>query len=212
MFSKSFDEMLQVDVASYIRKRDDSDNAEYLPWAACKKLLHDNGAEEVMFWPVPGPDGSTLRKSDVAFADKNGVLNRCYEVLVHIKVDSLEWDVVYPVLNGNIPVRDNSMNQLRVHNAIRRAFVKGVAERTGLGFNLWLNVEDLPDEVDDLGKHSILKCRQRLLELVTDKINQGIPLNVMADRLGRTEDELRAMMNWHLTLAKLEKSIWEMNP
>lgn len=209
MFSKSFNEMMKVDVKPYVQNRD---GADYLPWASCKKLLHDNGAEEVMFWPVPGPDGSTLRKSDAIFIDKNNVANRCYEVLVHIKVDNLEWDTVYPVINGNNPVKDNSMSQLRVHNAVRRAFVKGVAERTGLGFHLWLEVDDLPEEIEDLSRHNILKCRQRLLELITDKINQGIPLNVIADRLGRTEEELRAMMDWHRTLAKVEKAIAEMQP
>lgn len=208
MFEKSFNEMLKVDVSHYVKSRD---GVDYLPWAACKKLLHDNGAETVMFWPVPGPDGSTLRKSDAVFTDKNGVQNRCYEVLVHIQVDSLQWETAYPVLNGNTPVKDNSMSQLRVHNAIRRAFVKGVAERIGLGFNLWLKEDDLPDE-EDLRKHDILKCRQRLLELVTDKINMGIPLNVMADRLNRTEEELRQMMNWHNILYKLEKAIEEMQP
>ena len=208
MFEKSFNEMLKVDVKPYVKIRD---GVEYLPWAACKKLLHDCGAETVMFWPVPGPDGSTLRKSDAVFTDKNGVQNRCYEVLVHIQVDSLQWETAYPVLNGNTPVKDNSMSQLRVHNAIRRAFVKGVAERIGLGFNLWLKEDDLPDE-EDLRKHDILKCRQRLLELVTDKINMGIPLNVMADRLNRTEEELRQMMNWHNILYKLEKAIEEMQP
>ena len=200
--------MLKVDVKPYVKIRD---GVEYLPWAACKKLLHDCGAETVMFWPVPGPDGSTLRKSDTVFTDKNGVQNRCYEVLVHIQVDSLQWETAYPVLNGNTPVKDNSMSQLRVHNAIRRGFVKGVAERLGLGFNLWLKEDDLPDE-EDLRKHDILKCRQRLLELVTDKINMGIPLNVMADRLNRTEEELRQMMNWHNILYKLEKAIEEMQP
>ena len=208
MFDKSFNEMLSVDVSKYVKSRD---GVDYLPWAACKKLLHDCGAETVMFWPVPGDDGSTLRKSEIAFADKNGVVNRCYEVLVHIQVDGLEWETAYPVLNGNNPVKDNSMSQLRVHNAIRRAFVKGVAERLGLGFNLWLKEDDLPEE-EDLRKHDILKCRQRLLELVTDKINMGIPLNVMADRLNRTEDELRQMMNWHNILYKLEKAIEEMQP
>lgn len=208
MFDKTFHEMMKVDVNPWVKNRD---GADYLPWAACKKLLHDNGAETVMFWPVPGPDGSTLRKSDAVFTDKNGVQNRCYEVLVHIQVDSLQWETAYPVLNGNTPVKDNSMSQLRVHNAIRRAFVKGVAERIGLGFNLWLKEDDLPDE-EDLRKHDILKCRQRLLELVTDKINMGIPLNVMADRLNRTEEELRQMMNWHNILYKLEKAIEEMQP
>lgn len=212
MFTKNFNEMMGVDVTPYVKQRDDNSNVDYLPWATCKKLLHEHGAETVLFWPVPGPDGSTLRKSELAFTDKNGKVNRCYEVLVHIEVDNLEWETTYPVLNGNNPVKDDTMSQLRLHNAIRRAFVKGVAERTGLGFSLWVKNDDLPDEVEDLSKHNILKCRQRLLELITDKINQGIPLNVMADRLGRTEEELRAMMDWHRTLAKLEKAIWEMQP
>lgn len=207
MFDKSFNDMLKVNVGGHVQKRD---GADYLPWAACKKLLHDNGAEEVMFWPVPGPDGSTLRKSDMEFVDKNGVANRCYEVLVHIKVDGLEWETAYPVINGNNPVKDNSMSQLRVHNAIRRAFVKGVAERTGLGFGLWLDVDDLPEEVDDLSKHSLAKCKQRLTELITAKINQGIPLNIMADRLGMDADTLRGKLSLYNELARLEKAIGEM--
>jgi hypothetical protein len=116
------------------------------------------------------------------------------------------------VLNGNNPVKDNSMSQLRVHNAIRRAFVKGVAERTGLGFGLWLEIDDLPDEAEDLSKHRLSKCKQRMQELITTKINSGIPLTVMADRLGRTEDEMRQMMSWYNILAKMEAAIGEMQP
>ena len=210
MFAKSFAEMLAVDVSKYVKKRD---NVDYLPWAACKKLLHDHGAEVVMFEPVPGPDGSTLRKSDFAVEDKSGIKNRCYEVLVHITVDALEWDIAYPVMNGNNPVKDNSLNQLRVHNAVRRAFVKGVAERTGLGFNLWLNEDDLPvEEADDLSKHNIMKIKQRLTELITAKINMGIPLNVMADRLHMDEETLRSKLSLYGELARIEKAIWEMQP
>lgn len=210
MFSKTFQEMLAVDVSKHIKQRDGID---YLPWAACKKLLHDNGAEKVMFEPVPGSDGSTLRKSDLAFVDKNGVSNRCYEVLVRITVDNLVWDIAYPVMNGNNPVKDNTINQLRVHNAVRRAFVKGVAERTGLGFNLWLNEDDLPaEDVDDLSKHNIMKCKQRLTELITNKINQGIPLSVIADRLQMDEETLRSKFSLYGELARLERAISEMQP
>lgn len=210
MFDKSFAEMMRVDIQPYVKKRDGQD---YLPWASCKKLLHDNGAEVVMFSPVPGPDGSTLRKSDMEFVDKNGVANRCYEVLVHIVVDNLEWDTAYPVINGNNPVKDNSMSQLRVHNAIRRGFVKGVAERTGLGFGLWLEVDDLPDEaVDDLSKHSLAKCKQRFTELVTDKIKSGLELKVIADRLGMDEETFKAKFSLYNELAKLEKAVMEMKP
>lgn len=213
MLNKTFAEMSRVDVSAYLKERDDAKNVKYLPWAACKKLLHDHGAETVLFWPVPGADGSTLRHSEAVFTDKNGVTNRCYEVVVHIVVDSLEWDTVYPVLNGNNPVKDNTMSQLRVHNAVRRAFVKGVAERLGLGFSLWLDEDDMPEEVDDLTRHDLAKCQQRLKELLTHKINvQGIPFNVIADRLGRAEDELRGMLGWYRTLAKTEQAIWEMQP
>jgi hypothetical protein len=209
MLEKGFNEMMKVDVSPYVSKRD---GVDYLNWAMCKKLLHDNGAEVVMFYPIPGADGSTLRMSKEAFADKNGIANRVYEVLVHIIVDNIEWDIAYPVMNGNNPVKDNSMNQLRVHNAIRRAFVKGVAERIGLGFSVWLDGDDLPvDDVEDLSKHSLMKCKQRLTELITYKINSGIPLNVIADRLGLDEETLRSKLTLYNELARLEKSISEMN-
>ena len=203
MLDKSFLELCRVDVSPYVKKRD---GADYLPWAACKKLLHDNGAETVLFWPVPGADGSTLRKSDVEFEDKNGVKNRCYEVLVHIVVDAIEWEIAYPVLNGNSPVKDNSMSQLRVHNAVRRAFVKGVAERLGLGFSLWMDDEDVQDEFEDLSRHSLAKCRQRLEEEITEKI-KALTFPVLCERIGRTEDEVRAMMSYYKALAKLELDV-----
>ena len=210
MFDKSFSEMMAIDVSPYVKQRD---GVDYLNWAMCKKLLHDNGAEVVMFSPVPAADGSTLRMSAVPFTDKNGTVNRVYEVLVHIKVDNLEWDIAYPVMNGNNPVKDNSMSQLRVHNAVRRAFVKGVAERIGLGFSLWLDDDDLPqEETEDLSKHNILKIRQRVQELISAKINQGIPLNVIADRLGMDEETLRAKFAVYIELANFERKIWEMQP
>lgn len=210
MFTKSFEEAMKIDVSPYVKQRD---GADYLNWAKCKLLLHENGAEKVMFYPVPAADGSTLRMSNVSFVDKNGVANRVYEVLVHIIVDDIEWDIAYPVMNGNNPVKDNSMSQLRVHNAVRRAFVKGVAERLGLGFSLWLDDDDLPqEETEDLSKHNILKIKQRAQELVTAKINQGIPLSVIADRLGMDEETFRAKFTQYNELANFEYKIWELQP
>lgn len=208
MFDKSFKEMSEIDVTPYVKQRD---GADYLGWAMCKKLLHENGAEVVMFNPVLSPDGSTLRMSKESFTDKDGKVNRVYEVLVHIQVDNIEWEIAYPVMNGATPVKDNSMSQQRVHNAVRRAFVKGVAERIGLGFNLWLDEEDLPqEETEDLSKHSLAKCKQRLTELITAKINAGIPFNIIADRLNMDEETLRSKFSLYNELAKLEKTIREM--
>lgn len=209
MFEKSFSEMMQVDVKPYVKDRDGSD---YLGWAACKKLLHDNGADTVMFWPVPGPDGSTLRKSDIVFTDKNGVQNRCYEVVVHIQVDNLQWETTYPVMNGGNPVKDNSMSQQRVHNAVRRGFVKGVAERLGLGFNLWLNEDDLPEapQEEDLTRHNLAKIKERCQQLVTDKLCAGFTLEMIADRMGMDADTFRAQFALYNQLARFEKTIMEM--
>ena len=210
MFEKSFKEMMAVDVSPYVKERD---GADYLGWAMCKKLLHDNGADEVTFYPIPGPDGCTLRMSRESFVDKNGISNRAYEVLVHIKVDNIEWEITYPVMNGSNPVKDNSMSQQRVHNAVKRAFVKGVAERLGLGFGLWMGEDDLPvEETEDLSKHNIQKIKQRCQELVTSKINQGIPLNVIADRLGMDEESFKAKFALYNELANFEYKIWEMKP
>ena len=214
MLDKSFNEMMAIDVTPFVKKREDADDAEYLGWAMCKKLLHDNGAEKVLFYPVPTEDGSTLRMSKEVFTDKYGVTNRAYEVLVHIIVDDIEWDVFYPVMNGNNPVKDNSMNQLRVHNAVRRAFVKGVAERLGLGYSLWLSDDDLPEvvEEEDLSKHHLAKIKQRVQELVTAKINAGIPLTVIADRLNMDEESFKAKFALYNELYNFEKAIMEMQP
>ena len=203
--------MSQVDCSKYVKQRDGMD---YLPWAACKQLLHENGAEVVTFDPVPGSDGTSLHSGSLSFDngnDKTSRTTRIYEVVVHIKVDDLEWNETYPVVNGKNPVSDSSMNQLRVHNAVKRAFVKGVAERIGLGYNLWLKDEDLPVE-EDLSKHSLFKCRQRLEELVTAKIKQGLPIAIIADRLRMTEEELRSVFAEYSRLARIEKAIWEMRP
>lgn len=209
MLNKSFLEMAKVDISKYVKKRD---GVEYLPWASCLYLLHQEGAENVEFYPVPGPDGHTLRKTDKAFTNKSGNANMCYEVVMHIKVDDKEWDVTYPVVNGTNSVLDNSMNQIRVHSACKRALVKGVAERLGLGFSLWMDEDDLPDDSNDLSRHSLLACRERLKELITSKINQGISLEIMADRLGMDADTLRSKFGLYNDLYRLEYQIGEMQP
>ena len=207
MWNKTWLEGMAIDVSAYIKKRDGQD---YLPWSKCKLLLHKNGAEKVDFYPIPAEDGSSLHKTAMPFKDKNGIENRCYEVQVHITVDNDEWTICYPVMNGNNPVKDNSMNQLRVANAVRRAFVKGVAERLGVGFGLWLDDDDMPQETEDLSKHSLMKCKQRMEELITSKLMQGFSLDVIADRLGMDVEELRGIKGRYNSLARLEKQIWEM--
>lgn len=163
MALKSYGEMMKIDVHPYCKQRDGMD---YLNWATCKKLLHENGAEKVYFEPVPDEKtGSSLRMSDVVFEDKNGIKNRCYETVIKVVVDDEEWFMRSPVMNGNNPVKDNSMNQLRVWNSMCRSFVKCIAIHTGLGFGLWLKEEEgpyIPSELEKPAKSTDIKLIKNL--------------------------------------------------
>ena len=160
---KSYEELSKIDVSKYCKERD---GIEYLNWAVCIKLLHENGAEKVYFEPIPDPvTGSSLRMSQAEFVDKNGVKNRCYETEIKVVVDENTWIMRSPVLNGTNPVKDNSMNQLRVWNSMCRSFVKCIAIHTGLGFNLWVGEEEgpnIPTQLEVPAKPTEIKVIQNL--------------------------------------------------
>ena len=142
---KSYEEMRKIDVKKHCKKRDGLD---YLPWAVCVQLLHDNGANVVRWEPVPDEKtGSSLRMSEQTFTDKNGNTNRCYETRIRATIDENVYEMQTPVMNGANPVKDNSMSQLRVWNSMCRAFVKCVAINTGLGFDRWVKEEGKEDPV-----------------------------------------------------------------
>ena len=162
---KSYEEMRKIDVLPYCGKRDGLD---YLNWATCIALLHDNGAEVVRWEPIPDEKtGSSLRMSDQVFTDKNGNTNRCYETRIRVTIDDKVYEMQTPVLNGANPVKDNSMSQQRVWNSMCRAFVKCVAINTGLGFNLWLKEErredpSIPTTLEKLASKAKIKTIQQL--------------------------------------------------
>lgn len=205
MALKPFLEMSKIDVKKHIKKRD---GANYLPWVECKRLLHENGAEVVYFDPIVNEKGSSLFMSDIEFKDKNGVANRCYEVRVKIVIDDLIFEYQMPVMNGANPVKDNSMSQQRINNAQARAFVKGVAMRTGLGFSLWSEGSDEEDDDEDnLYKHNILKIKERFEQLITEKLNNGHTLDSISEKLNIDKDQLTIYMKQFSILDRLEKAI-----
>lgn len=204
MALKSFLEMSKIDVKKQVKKRD---GANYLPWVECKRLLHENGAEVVYFDPIVNEKGSSLFMSDIEFKDKNGVANRCYEVRVKVVIDDLIFEYQMPVMNGSNPVKDNSMSQQRINNAQARAFVKGVAMRTGLGFSLWSEGDDEEAEEDNLYKHNILKIKERFEQLITEKLNNGYTLESISEKLNIDKDQLGIYMKYFAILDRLEKAI-----
>ena len=205
---KSYEELRKVDVSKWVEKRDEAD---YLNWAKVVDLLHENGATKVYFEPVVNPNtGSSLYMTEQIFTDKNGISNRVYETAVKIVIDDLEFIQRGPVTNGSNPVKDNSMTQQRLWNCQTRLFVKGVAIRTGLGFNLWLKEEEKNEKdnwEDDLSKHNIFKIKERCQQIYTQKMKTGLTTKEIAERLHKSEDEVKAIFSYFDILNNFEKDL-----
>lgn len=202
---KSFNELRNLDISKYIKKRD---KADYLPWAVCIDLLHQNGAEKVYFEPLTNDKGSSLFMSEKTFTDKNGNTNNCYEVAVKITIDDDIFISREPLMNGSNPVKDNSLTQQRLGNAQKRAFVKGVAIHTGLGFGLWSNdISDIDDIADDLSKHSLKAIKERLLEKVTTLMKKGISEEDIAKHNNMTVEEVKALFSHFASINRFERSL-----
>lgn len=210
MALKSYEELRKIDVTPYTEERD---GARYLNWAKCIDLLHENGAEEVYFIPITNEKGSSLFMTDVTFengTEKSKKTNRCYETRIEIHIDEKIYYMQSPVMNGANPVQDNSMSQQRVWNSMCRSFVKGVAIYTGLGFDLWLKNEDEDSKnyiEDDLSKHDIFKIKERVQELYTQKHKTGLSAKEIAEKLHKTEDEVRAIFSYFDIINNFERDL-----
>ncbi len=205
---KSYNDLRKIDVSKWTEKRDDAD---YLNWAKVVDLLHENGAEKVYFEPVVNSlTGSSLYMTEQVFTDKSGMTNRVYETAVKIVIDDMEFIQRGPVTNGSNPVKDNSMTQQRLWNCQTRLFVKGVAIRTGLGFDLWLKEEFKSEKdnwEDNLNKHNIFKIKERLQEIYTQKIKNGLQPSEIANKLNKTEDEIKAYFTYFDILNNFEREL-----
>ena len=215
MAIKSYAEMRKIDVLPHCDYREAKDDkgkkiqVPYLKWAKCKDLLHEHGAENVYFEPCVNASGSSLFMSDQVFTDKNGMTNRCYEVRVKIVIDDLEFEAQYPLMNGSNPVKDNSMTQQRLWNAQTRAFVKGVAMRTGLGFGLWVSGDEADDKnpVEDLSSHNLFAIKERLQIAYTNAIKKGMSTGDIAKAVNKTEDEVRLLFTYFDQLNRFEQEL-----
>lgn len=206
---KNYEELRKFDVSKYVDKRD---GADYLNWAKVVDLLHENGAEIVYFEPVVNPQtGSSLFMTEQVFTDSKENTNRVYETAVKIVIDDLEFIQRGPVTNGANPVKDNSMSQQRLWNCQTRLFVKGVAIRTGLGFNLWLDEEKENEKQafknDDLSIHDITKIKERCQIEYTKKMKLGLTTKEIAQKLNKTEDEIKAIFSYFDILNTFEKDL-----
>jgi|GEM_PF-404679 len=212
---KPFLEMRDIDVRQYCKHRKTKDEdgnvltIPYLPWAKCLVLLHENGAENVRYRALQGKDGSYLFCTGEEFHSKKKIYGKdksvsyedrhtaCYFVTVEVVIDKETFVMPYPVMNGTAVVYDDTLNQLRVHNAIQRALVKCVAVNTGLGIKLW---ED-DDETEDHDKQpevasaaAPLQVKEEIERIATEKVQRGLAYKDMLSLLGITDKQFKEIL------------------
>ena len=174
MALKPFNELIKIDVLPFCDMREAKNEdgktikVPYLSWGKCVKLLHENGAEAVWYTPVECPDTHTYLWPQAKVTTSKGRDTECWFVRVKIHIDDLEFTYDAPLLNGSLVVYADTLNQLRINNALARTFVKGVAVRTGLGFDLWAESEN-DDGADDLSRHSIWAIKERVERLRSEE-------------------------------------------
>ena len=209
---KPFHELIKLDVRPYCDVRDAKDESgklikvPYLSWAKCIKLLHEQGAESVWYAPVECPETHTYLWPQAKVTTSKGRETDCWFVRVLIHIDEQEFPYDTPLLNGSLVVYSDTLNQLRINNALARAFVKGVAIRTGLGFDLWAE-GDGDDGEDDLSRHSIWAVKERLERLITTKERNGLDHRDLLAALGINDKQLARMMSYFASLDKLEQAV-----
>lgn len=209
---KPFAELSRLDVRPYCSLRDAKDEhgntikVPYLSWAKCAQLLHENGAEIVFYTPVPCPGTGTYLWPQMRVETSKGRVTECWFVRVEIHIDDLVFTYDMPLLNGTLVVYEDTLNQLRINNALARAFVKGVAIRTGLGFALWAD-GDGDDGEDDLSRHNIYAVKERLERLITAKEQRGMSHRDLLAALNISDKQLATMMGWFDRLDHLERAV-----
>lgn len=213
MALKPYDELVKLDVLPFCDKRKAKDETgkeitvPYLNWAKCVELLHQNGAETVYYTPLRGPDGSYLFSSAQVETGKSARKTGCWFVSVEIHIDDLVFTMDAPLMNGSLVVYQDTLNQLRIANCHARAFVKGVAIRTGLGFHLWVSEKDTDAAPDDLGGHSIFAIKERVDRLITDRLQRGMSMEDIYAALGTNRRRFEVVMNSFSDIDYLERTL-----
>lgn len=206
----NYKELSKVDVlpfCDYRKAKDDKGktiDVPYLNWAKCIELLHQYGADTVYYTPLKAPNGSYLFESKIV-NNKDGRTTGCYFVSVEIYIDDSVFIMDMPLLNGSLVVYDDTLNQLRISNCHARAFVKGVAIHTGLGFSLWVSDKDSDAGNDDLSGHNIYAIKQRIEMLITAKMSTGgMSQKELFDVINISEKQFNLIMKAFDNIAILE--------
>lgn len=110
-----------------LEKTHESKWLEYVEWATVLVALYHVGkAEKVEYY------------SELHHTKRN-------TLIIHLNIDGVEYLSHYPIIDGNTII--DSPNQMQIHKAELRGFVKCVAINTGLGLSLWQKEESHLNEL-----------------------------------------------------------------
>lgn len=109
-----------------LEKAHESKWLNYVEWATILVALYKQGAEKVTF-------NSELHTT------KPNTLN------IILGIDGNNYTTDYPIIDGNTII--DRPNQMQIHKAELRGFVKCVAIHTGLGIALWQKEESILNEI-----------------------------------------------------------------
>lgn len=136
---KKFNELVKLDLKKHTQKKptfyrkdgklvptSEDKWLDYIEWAKVLELLYENGAESV----------SWISSMSL---DKPNTL------VITLNIDEKQYITEYPIIDGNTIIND--ANQMQLHKAELRGFVKAVAIHTGLGLSLWTKEERQLQEV-----------------------------------------------------------------
>ena len=216
---KNWNELRAIDVSQYTKTRKTKDDKgreveiAYLPWARCIDLLHEHGAESVGFKPLMTEDGSYLfcsREVQTVPKAQNAAprTTACYFVRVEISIDGDKWEYDYPLLNGANVVYDDTLNQRAINTAHARAFVKGVAIKTGLGWSLWAGEEEPEEAEEDLYSHKLGAIQKRMQERISYLMSRGMTVDDIARQINCPKKTFDAIMtSYFASIEKMEGAL-----
>ena len=211
MAIKSFSELMQLNLKEHISKKPilkkeggewkKIGELDYLSWPDCLWLLHQNGAEKVVYGNIRSGADHPLFLID----------GRAPFVRVYVEVDGDRRELDYPVIDGARDISMDKLLQSDIHNATQRGFVKCVAINWGLGLPLWQKEENEEGKrrkpSDDLEFHSIMAIKERANRFITSKLQGGMSMEDVLSGLQLSQAQFNTVMRYFDGIATFEQRL-----
>lgn len=211
MAIKSFSDLMQLNLKENISKKPilkkeggewkKIGELDYLSWPDCLWLLHQNGAEKVVYGNVRSGADHPLFLID----------GRAPFIRVYVEVDGDRRELDYPVIDGSRDISMDKLVQSDIHNATQRGFVKCVAINWGLGLSLWQKEEkedgNRRKPSDDLEFHNIMAIKERVNRFITSKLQGGMSMEDVLSGLQLSQAQFSTVMKYFDGISTFEQRL-----